>query len=115
MSNARNLANLLSPATAKLTRDSILDADAYSRLLMDASAAGTDVGDNFLLNATDDSATDDGSKILFEEGTDDGSAVMSTFFAGGGTKVSVSSEGDPDPEQVYRSVSHERVKLCPSA
>ena len=39
------------------------------RILMDASAAGTDAGDEFLLNATDGSASNDGSKILFEEGT----------------------------------------------
>ena len=78
MSNARNLASLLSPATAKLTRDSILDADAYSRLLMDASDTGTDVGDNFLLNATDASATDDGSNILFEDGTDDPNTLLNS-------------------------------------
>ena len=88
MSNARNLANLLSPgastlATASIadnavTREKNLDADGYSRLLMDASAAGTDVGDNFLLNATDGSASNDGSKILFESATNDPNTLLST-------------------------------------
>ena len=88
MSNARNLANLLSPgastlATASIadnavTREKILDADGYSRLLMDASAAGTDVGDNFLLNATDGSASNDGSKILFESATNDPNTLLNT-------------------------------------
>ena len=56
---------------------------------MDASAAGTDVGDEFLLNATDGSASNDGSKILFEEGTDDPNIVLTsnvnagTFGTGG--------------------------------
>jgi len=77
MSNARNLANLLSPSTAKLTRDSILDADGYSRLLMDASDTDTDVGDNFLLNGTDVSSSNDGSKIVFEAATDDASELLS--------------------------------------
>ena len=50
-----------------------LVGNVSGRILLDASAAATDVGDEFLLNATDASASNDGSKILFEEGTDDGS------------------------------------------
>ena len=59
------------------------------RILLDASASGTDVGDEFLLNATDASASNDGSKILFEEGTDDPNIVLTsnvnagTFGTGG--------------------------------
>ena len=53
-----------------------LVGNVSGRILLDASAAATDVGDEFLLNATDASASNDGSKILFEEGTDDGSAVL---------------------------------------
>ena len=87
MSNARNLANLLGAGTTiatasiadnAVTREKILDADGYSRLLMDASAAGTDAGDNFLLNATDGSASNDGSKILFESATNDPNTLLST-------------------------------------
>jgi hypothetical protein len=104
MSNARNLANLLSPATAKLTRDSILDADAYSRLLMDASAAGTDVGDNFLLNATDDSATDDGSKILFESATNDPNTLLNTDLTLDG-QVKFSQNYELNDSNVYVKLS----------
>jgi hypothetical protein len=98
MSNARNLANLLGAGNSisvdgSITAGTELVGNVSGRILLDASAGGTDVGDEFLLDGTDVSATNAGSKILFEEGTDDGSAVMSTFFAGGGTKVSVSSEG----------------------
>jgi len=53
-----------------------LIGNVSGRILLDASASGTDVGDEFLLNATDGSAANDGSKILFEEGTDDGSAAL---------------------------------------
>ena len=45
--------------------------NSLDRILLDASAAGTDVGENFLLNATDGSASNDGSNILFEDGTND--------------------------------------------
>ena len=49
--------------------------NSLDRILLDASAAGTDVGENFLLNATDGSASNDGSNILFEDGTNDAAAV----------------------------------------
>ena len=110
MSNARNLANLLSPgvstlATAAIADDAITSAkldtniavdgsitagteligNVSGRILLDASAAGTDVGDEFLLNATDGSASNDGGKILFEEGTEDPNFLLqstSTKFGG---------------------------------
>ena len=63
-------------AGTSVNAGSELVGNLSGRILMDASAAGTDVGDEFLLNATDGSASNDGSKILFEEGTDDGSAVL---------------------------------------
>jgi len=76
MSNARNLADLLSPgntivAAAKLAgvEDKIIlngtdgsSTNAGDNILLDASASGTDVGENF----------------LFEDFTDDGSAVLET-------------------------------------
>ena len=95
MSNARNLANLLSPgastlATAAIADDAItaakIDDDGtgftlgdltvsgdiignnVNRMLLDASASGTDVGENFLLDASA-SETDVGGSILFEVGT----------------------------------------------
>jgi hypothetical protein len=55
-----------------------LVGNVSGRILLDASAGGTDVGDEFLLNATDASASNDGSKILFEEGTDDVSVFLSS-------------------------------------
>ena len=51
----------------------LLKAD---RILLDASDVGTDVGDEFLLDGTDASATNAGSKIIFEEATDDGAAAL---------------------------------------
>ena len=103
MSNARNLANLLSPGASTLASAAIADdaitaakidddgtgftvgdlsvtndiaGNISGRILLDASASGTDVGDEFLLNATDGSASNDGGKIVFEEGTDDVSALL---------------------------------------
>jgi len=103
MSNARNLANLLGTGTtigtAAIADDAITSAkldtniavdgsitagtdivgNVSGRILLDASASATDVGDEFLLNATDASASNDGGKIVFEEGTDD----VSVFLASG--------------------------------
>jgi len=63
-----------------------LVGNVSGRILLDASASGTDVGDEFLLNATDASASNDGSKILFEEGTDDPNTVLNSNSTGvGGT------------------------------
>ena len=56
-------------ATNSITAGTELIGNISGRILLDASAAGTDVGDEFLLNATDGSASNDGGKILFEEGT----------------------------------------------
>ena len=60
-------------AATSINAGTELVGNVSGRILLDASAAATDVGDEFLLNATDASASNDGSKILFEEGTDDGS------------------------------------------
>ena len=63
-----------------------LVGNVSGRILLDASASATDVGDEFLLNATDASASNDGSKILFEEGTDDPNTVLNSNSTGvGGT------------------------------
>ena len=103
MSNARNLANLLGTgttiATASIADDAVTSAkldtnwiavdgsitagtdivgNVASRIVMDSSASGTDVGDNILLNATDGSASDDGSNFIYEEGTDDVSVFLSS-------------------------------------
>ena len=45
--------------------------NSLDRILLDASASGTDVGENFLLDGTDVSSTNAGSNILFEDGTND--------------------------------------------
>jgi hypothetical protein len=96
MSNARNLANLLGTGatitSAKLDTNIAVDGSITAgtelvgnlsgRILMDASASETDVGDEFLLNATDASASNDGSKILFEEGTDDPNTILNSSDVG---------------------------------
>ena len=116
MSNARNLANLLGTgttiATASIADDAVTSAkldtniavdgsitagtdivgNVSSRIVMDSSASGTDVGDNILLNATDGSASDDGSNFIYEEGTDD---VSSLIHAGLPAGVSVNSGSLP--------------------
>ena len=106
MSNARNLANLLSPgastlATASIADDAItaakIDDDGTGfkvanlevtgnivgnisgRFLLDASASSTDVGENILLDGTDGSATNAGSNLLFDAATEDGSIVTNNF------------------------------------
>jgi len=78
---------------ATIPEDKLEDEAGSFRMILDASdGSATDAGDFLLLDATA-SSTNVGEQFLFEPATDDGSAVMSTFFAGGGTKVSVSSEG----------------------
>ena len=104
MSNARNLANLLSPGASTLASAAIADdaitaakidddgtgftfgditvtndivGNVSGRMLLDASAASTDVGEEFLLDGTDGSATNAGSKIVFEAATDDASELLS--------------------------------------
>ena len=45
-------------------------------ILMDASAADTDVNDNILLNATDSDSTDAGFNLLYENGTHDAAVTF---------------------------------------
>tara|TARA_A100000164_G_C21840257_1_gene739752 strand:+ start:657 stop:1262 length:606 start_codon:yes stop_codon:yes gene_type:complete len=78
---------------ATIPEDKLEDEAGSFRMILDGSdGSATDAGDFLLLDATA-SSTNVGEQFLFEPATDDGSAIMSTFFAGGGTKVSVSSEG----------------------
>ena len=78
---------------ATIPEDKLEDEAGSFRMILDGSdGSATDAGDFLLLDATA-SSTNVGEQFLFEPSTDDGSVVMSTFFAGGGTKVSVSSEG----------------------
>lgn len=65
-------------AATSITAGSELIGNVSGRILLDASAADTDVGDEFLLDGTDGSATNAGSKIVFEEGTDDPNTLLST-------------------------------------
>tara|TARA_A100001011_G_scaffold25930_1_gene25509 strand:+ start:971 stop:1855 length:885 start_codon:yes stop_codon:yes gene_type:complete len=69
-------------AGTSINAGSELIGNVSGRILLDASAADTDVGDEFLLNATDGSASNDGSKILFEEGTDDPNTVLNSSDLG---------------------------------
>ena len=69
-------------AGTSINAGSELVGNVSGRVLLDASAAGTDVGEEFLLNATDGSASNDGSKILFEEGTDDPNTVLNSNNTG---------------------------------
>ena len=89
MSNARNLADLLTPGENTLQTVAI-ETDRI--ILNGTDGSATNAGDDLLLDASA-ASTDVGERFTYEDGTDDGSAVMSTFFAGGGTKISVSSEG----------------------
>ena len=54
----------------------LADGGINDAILMDASAADTDVNDNILLNATDSDSTDAGFNLLYENGTHDGSALL---------------------------------------
>ena len=54
----------------------LADGGINDAILMDASAADTDVNDNILLNATDSESTDAGFNLLYENGTHDGSAML---------------------------------------
>ena len=88
MSNARNLANLLGAGNSisvdgSITAGTELVGNVSGRILLDASAGGTDVGDEFLLDGTDVSATNAGSKIVFESATDDVSSMLKSGLPGG--------------------------------
>ena len=58
----------------------LADGGINDAILMDASAADTDVNDNILLNATDSDSTDAGFNLLYENGTHDGSALLTNTF-----------------------------------
>ena len=54
----------------------LADGGLNDAILMDASAADTDVNDNILLNGTDSSSTDAGFNLLYEDGTHDASVAL---------------------------------------
>ena len=54
----------------------LADGGLNDAILMDASAADTDVNDNILLNATDSTSTDAGFNLLYENGTHDAAVTF---------------------------------------
>ena len=54
----------------------LADGGINDAILMDASAADTDVNDNILLDGTDSTSTDTGFNLLYENGTHDGSVLL---------------------------------------
>ena len=64
-------------AGTSINAGSELVGNVSGRMLLDASASSTDVGEEFLLDGTDASATNAGSKIVFEAATDDASELLS--------------------------------------
>ena len=54
----------------------LADGGLNDAILMDASAADTDVNDNILLNATDSGSTDAGFNLLYENGTHDAAVTL---------------------------------------
>jgi len=58
----------------------LADGGINDAILMDASAADTDVNDNILLEGTDSTSTDAGFNLLYENGTHDGSALLTNTF-----------------------------------
>ena len=54
----------------------LADGGINDAILMDASAADTDVNDNILLNATDSGSTDAGFNLLYENGTHDAAITL---------------------------------------
>jgi len=54
----------------------LADGGLNDAILMDASAADTDVNDNLLLEGTDSSSTDAGFNLLYEDGTHDASVAL---------------------------------------
>ena len=54
----------------------LADGGINDAILMDASASDTDVNDNILLNGTDSDSADAGFNLLYENGTHDGSAML---------------------------------------
>ena len=58
----------------------LADGGINDAILMDASAADTDVNDNLLLEGTDSDSADAGFNLLYENGTHDGSALLTNTF-----------------------------------
>ena len=54
----------------------LADGGLNDAILMDASAADTDVNDNILLEGTDSTSTDAGFNLLYEDGTHDASVAL---------------------------------------
>ena len=74
MSNARNLADLLTPGENTLQTVAI----ETDRIILDGTdGSATNAGDDLLLDASA-ASTDVGERFTYEDGTDDGSAVLSS-------------------------------------
>jgi len=73
MSNARNLADLLAPGENTLQTVAI-ETDRI--ILNGTDGSATNAGDDLLLDASA-ASTDVGERFTYEDGTDDGSAVLS--------------------------------------
>ena len=54
----------------------LADGGINDAILMDASAAGTDVNDNLFLNGTDSDSADAGFNLLYENGTHDAAVTL---------------------------------------
>tara|TARA_B100001778_G_scaffold255377_1_gene215465 strand:- start:146 stop:817 length:672 start_codon:yes stop_codon:yes gene_type:complete len=54
----------------------LADGGINDAILMDASAADTDVNDNILINGTDSSSTNAGFNLLYENGTHDAAITL---------------------------------------
>ena len=74
MSNARNLADLLAPGENTLQTVAI-ETDRI--ILNGTDGSATNAGDDLLLDASA-ASTDVGERFTYEDGTDDGSAVLSS-------------------------------------
>ena len=74
MSNARNLADLLTPGENTLQTVAI-ETDRI--ILNGTDGSATNAGDDLLLDASA-ASTDVGERFTYEDGTDDGSAVLSS-------------------------------------
>ena len=80
-------------ATAQGTTSGFVDDDKF---LLDATdGSATDAGDNLVLNGTDGTSANADSSVLFEEGTNDGSAVLTTEALSGemDNSSTIKSEG----------------------
>ena len=76
MSNARNLADLLSPGNTIVAAAKV--AGVEDKIILNGTdGSSTNAGDNILLDASA-SGTDVGANFLFEDFTDDASAILST-------------------------------------